>query len=50
MATLTETLNIGSFINNNRYQIVEKLGYGSEADVFLVKDKNEHDMEYFIIY
>ena len=37
------TLNIGSLMNNNRYQIEKKLGIGTEADVFLVKDKN---MEY----
>jgi hypothetical protein len=40
------TVRIGSLINE-RYQIEEKLGSGGEADVFLVKDKNEHDMEYF---
>jgi hypothetical protein len=44
------TVRIGSLMNNNRYQIEKKLGSGTEADVFLVKDKNEHDMEYFIIF
>jgi hypothetical protein len=44
------TLNIGSLMNNNRYQIEKKLGHGGEADVFLVKDKNVHDMEYLIIF
>jgi hypothetical protein len=33
-----ETLKIDSLINNKRYQIEKKLGNGSEADVFLVKD------------
>ncbi len=37
------TVRIGSLMNNNRFQIEQKLGDGSEADVFLVKDKN---MEY----
>jgi hypothetical protein len=37
-------------MNNNRYQIEKKLGHGSEADVFLVKDKNEQEMEYLIIF
>ena len=37
----------GAFMNNNRYQIVKKLG---EADVFLVKDKNEHDQEYVLYF
>jgi len=44
------TFKIGSSMNNNRYQIEKELGSGTEADVFLVKDKNEHDMEYFIIF
>jgi hypothetical protein len=35
-------------MNEKRYQIEEKLGHGGEAVVFLVKDKNEDDMEYFI--
>jgi hypothetical protein len=44
------TFKIGSLVNNNRYQIEKELGHGSEADVFLVKDKNEHNKEYFIFF
>ncbi len=28
-----------------RYEIIRTLGRGGEAEVFLVKDKNERDME-----
>jgi hypothetical protein len=30
---------------NNRYKVVRKLGEGGEAKVFLVRDRNEHNME-----
>jgi hypothetical protein len=30
---------------NNRYDVVRKLGEGSEAEVYLVRDRNEHNME-----
>jgi serine/threonine protein kinase len=29
----------------NRYKVIRTLGRGGEAEVFLVKDKNEQDME-----
>ncbi len=48
MTPLIETLKKGSLLNNNRYQLKKHLGRGGEADVFLVKDKNEHNKEYFI--
>ena len=31
---------------NNRYEVVRRLGEGSEAEIFLVSDINEHDNEY----
>jgi hypothetical protein len=30
---------------NNRYEVVRKLGDGKEAEVYLVRDRNEHNME-----
>ncbi len=30
---------------NNRYKIVRKLGKGGEAEVFLVIDRNEHNLQ-----
>jgi hypothetical protein len=30
---------------NNRYEVVRKLGEGGEAEVYLVRDKKEHNME-----
>ncbi len=30
---------------NNRYEVVRKLGEGGEAVAYLVRDKNEHNME-----
>ena len=31
---------------NNRYEVIRRLGEGSEAEIYLVKDRNEHDIEY----
>jgi hypothetical protein len=30
---------------NNRYEVIRKLGEGGEAEVYLVRDRNEHNME-----
>jgi hypothetical protein len=30
---------------NNCYEVVRKLGEGGEAEVYLVRDRNEHKME-----
>jgi serine/threonine protein kinase len=30
---------------NNRYEVVRKLGEGGEAEVFLVIDRNEHNLQ-----
>jgi hypothetical protein len=30
---------------NNRYEVVCKLGEGGKAEVYLVRDRNEHNME-----
>ena len=30
---------------NNRYEIIRKLGEGGEAVTYLVRDKNEHNLE-----
>jgi|LakMenEpi03Aug12_release.lakeMendotaPanAssembly.Ray.scaffolds.fasta_scaffold6675318_1 hypothetical protein len=30
---------------NDRYEIVRKLGEGGEAEVYLVKDRNENNTE-----
>ena len=30
---------------NNRYKVVRKLGEGGEAEIYLVRDRNEHNME-----
>jgi hypothetical protein len=33
------------YLMNNRYEVVRKLGEGGEAVTYLVRDKNEHNME-----
>jgi hypothetical protein len=30
---------------NHRYEVVRKLREGKEAEVYLVRDRNEHNME-----
>jgi serine/threonine protein kinase len=30
---------------NNRYEVVRKLGEGGKSEVYLVRDRNEHNME-----
>jgi hypothetical protein len=34
---------------NKRYEVVRKLGEGSEAEIYLVKDRNEHNFELAIL-
>ena len=41
---------IRSLMNNNLYHIEKKLGYWVKADLLLDKDKNEHDMEFYILF
>ena len=31
---------------NSRYEVVRRLGEGSEAEIYLVRNINEHDNEY----
>ena len=30
---------------NNRYEVVRKLGEGNRAEIYLVRDRNERDIE-----
>ena len=34
---------------NSRYGVVRRLGEGSEAEVYLVRDTNEHNSKYIEI-
>ena len=31
---------------NNRYKVVRALGKGGEAEIYLVQDRNEYNMEF----